>query len=587
VSIYRYYDLQCNCGTTFTAQLANGLNAGRSPEARRLILEGKFHRVECPCCRVQTTVEKQFFYIDFERNTFIRVNPRHDRHRWKMESEAIEKNLSLVPDTLSSPDDRLTRVVFGMAELREKLVAQDAKLDDRIVELLKVLALYEHPFLMQTPRLRILLDKYEADWLEFVACFDHDSRSFRIKFPRDIVESLLAKEDELRAWVAESHPDSNIFELESDYWINTWRWSPQPTALDRLRYFAAQLKAGEEIDTASPDFTFMFENENLPRGSHLPFWAKQDLRTIFRYAEQKGLDELQAVLLEIRFDKLLSDDWARNSDRRDIVTIWRLLENLPETNVEGNTFIHEIFLNPGSGFSWYSPESHDIYIGENHLPFMERFEDLVRHEVGHGVYEKFEAQIDEWLTNSFGWQMFESDDAGIDQWIALMGGWGSLTETQKAYIREHLRTALKSSVPAPAADDDPWHDSEYGPRKAYEKTGDTWYRQSDQWHTHGTKSFFLNFHYERLTVVETETLKLVGKMPRDYAAMSPFEFFAELYALYFDLDDPLRANIPDPVMQWLKDNVSLTNLNAAASRASSRPPSDLDHIIRPGEAREA
>lgn len=39
-------------------------------------------------------------------------------------------------------------------------------------------------------------------------------------------------------------------------------------------------------------------------------------------------------------------------------------------------------------------------------------------------------------------------------------------------------------------------------------------------------------------------------MPDRYAAMSPFEFFAELYALYYDLDDPQRKNIPKDVSDW-------------------------------------
>ena len=38
----------------------------------------------------------------------------------------------------------------------------------------------------------------------------------------------------------------------------------------------------------------------------------------------------------------------------------------------------------------------------------------------------------------------------------------------------------------------------------------------------------------RFMVVDTAALNLVAKMPDNYAAISHFEFFAEMYALYYD-----------------------------------------------------
>ena len=586
MSTYEIYELQCMCGEKFKEPLARGINASRTPEARRLILEGKFHRVKCPGCGTEVTVEKQFFYTDFDRDTFIRVNPRFERHLWKEESALMERNLSLLPDALSEPDARTPRVVFGMDELREKLIAQDANLDDRIVELLKVLVLYEHPFLMQTPRLRLLLDKADYEWLEFVAFFEHDTRSFRVKFPVGIVQTLLTREQELRDWVMRSHPGSNIFELEGDFWINIWRWSSQPSSLSHLRDFAEQVNAGNEIDTTSPEFTFMLDAGNLPRGSHLPFWAKQDLRTLLAYARQRNLD-CQDELFEIRFDTFLSDDWTQNDNQDDIPTLWQLFENLPDTNVEGNTFIHELILE-SSGSGRYSPTTHDIFIGEGMLSKREKFEDIVRHEIGHGVYEKFKDAIQPWLISKFGWQMFESDDDNMDKWIALLGGWGSVTESQKVQVREHLREALgpgktfsKLSDPQPASDDDPWKQEEFAPRKVFDKTPHEWYRHNNKWHIHEDKAFFFNFYYRGLSVVNVSTLELVRQMPSNYAAMSPFEFFAELYALYYDEDDPLRKNIPADIMSWLDDNVSRQRLDVQPA-SKSAPPSSFDTIDRPG-----
>lgn len=59
--------------------------------------------------------------------------------------------------------------------------------------------------------------------------------------------------------------------------------------------------------------------------------------------------------------------------------------------------------------------------------------------------------------------------------------------------------------------------------------------------------------------VDVAALNLVAQMPSSYAAMSHFEFFAELYSLYYDKDDPQRSVIPAPVAQWLDANVGTYN----------------------------
>ena len=55
--------------------------------------------------------------------------------------------------------------------------------------------------------------------------------------------------------------------------------------------------------------------------------------------------------------------------------------------------------------------------------------------------------------------------------------------------------------------------------------------------------------------VNESTLDLIAEMPSSYAAMSPYEFFAELYALYYDLDDPKRISIPTSVVNWIRETI--------------------------------
>jgi hypothetical protein len=128
--------------------MADSINAGRMPKAREQILAGEFHRFTCANCGRRMTVEKEFSYADFTRNTFIKVKPRQDRHLWRESSVALQRETRRLPGDLSQPQSRSVRVVFGLGELREKLIAEDAGVDDRLIELLKIFLLYEHPVLL-------------------------------------------------------------------------------------------------------------------------------------------------------------------------------------------------------------------------------------------------------------------------------------------------------------------------------------------------------------------------------------------------------------------------------------------------------
>jgi hypothetical protein len=356
MAVFHPHTVRCVCGNNLTVQLADSINVKRSPEARDRILKGELHRVVCPDCNRKVTVEKPFYYTDFTRNTLFKVFPRGERHLWKKASQDLDEASSFIPELVAKPKGRSLRVLFGMDELREKLIAQDAKYDDRIVELLKVLLVYEHPVLLRRPRLRLALDRVSDENFEFTAAYEHSPQRFALKMPRALTDELLVDKKKLEQWTGDVHKAS-VFKLP-DHWVSMWRWSPQPTALDRLREYADAVAAGKPIDTTEAAFQQMLGG--LPRGTHLPSWAKQSLRKLFEYAKVKNLQQLEDALFEIRFGVELEDDWSTNNDKDDIDTLWQLLKDLPDTNVEGNTKIHELLLDVGEGGGLYSPSSHDI-----------------------------------------------------------------------------------------------------------------------------------------------------------------------------------------------------------------------------------
>jgi len=583
MAVFQPHTVRCACGGTVTVDLADSVNVRRTPELRAHILAGTFHRALCAACGERMTIEKPFYYTDFDRNVLFKVLPRGERHEWKKASRTLDVASAFIPREVADGGARTLRVLFGLDELREKLVAADAGFDDRVVELLKVLLVYEHPVLLKWSRLRLVLDGVDDTALIFTAAYEHDRRAFRLALPRALADGLAADPARLAAWSEAAH-DAGVFALP-DHWVNIWRWSPQPTALDRLRDYAGRLEQGAAIDTGEAAFRQMLAT--LPRGRHLPSWAKKDLRTLFDLAKRAGDQSLQDALFELRFGIELEDDWSTNQDLDDIDTLWDLLKALPETHVEGNTKIREIQLGVGESGGFYQPGTNDISIGSLELANRERFEDIVRHEVGHAVHEMHAPLVDDWLRRRFGWRVFDVDrDDEIDQWVALMGGWGGLGEQERRDVRMALRVAIGQGMRwAPGTTPSlpaghPWHGPVFGPRLAFERTGANWFRNHATWHRAGGRAFFLNYWYRTLMAVDAEALALVGDALDSYAAMSHFEYFAELYALHYDLDDPRRTAIPEDVRDWIDETIGAP-AGAVAMPAPPAAKQDWETATRP------
>lgn len=568
MAVFHTHTVHCRCGAALDVLLADSINIQRSPAMRERILREELHRARCASCGRVMTVEKPFFYTDLVRGCLFKVLARGERHTWKEASRHVEAADGFIAQGLPEQGRPTLRVVFGMDELREKLVAQDAGLDDRVVELVKVLLIADHPILLRRPRLRLVLREASATALEFSAAYEHDAKRFRASFPRDLAREIAAAPGALHAWTRRAHKE-DLFKLP-DHWVNLWRWSPQPSALSALRGYAEQLDLGATIDPRTKAFGRMLDG--LPRGNHLPSWAKRDLQKLFGFARSRADGELQDRLFEIRFGVELEDDWATNNDETDIDTLWKLLRDLPDSNVEGNTKLNEILLDSGGG-GGYEFASHDISIGSEELRDREGFEDVVRHEVGHAVHEKKKLDVDKWLSSRFGWRMFEASDAGIDAWVELMGGWGAVAGSERRQCRAALRSVLgdgSSWTPGPRPhlpSTHAWNAATFGPRLAYEKTGRDWFVNYATWHRAAGRAFFLNYWYATLVAVDVETLDLVARMPDAYASMSPLEFFAELYALYYDLDDPKRDAIPVDVVTWMKKHIGAAEVRTATSGA--------------------
>jgi len=586
MGVYHSYDVICAvCDSRFEASLLNSVNVSRFPGLKTRLIERSLNRVRCPRCGDISIVEKPFFYSDFGRKQFVAVYPRKERHFHERASEQANTVFSAF-ESLKYGDAKKSRVVFGLEELREKVVAADNDIDDRMLELLKLYVIREHPFLIERPRLRITLNGLDQEKLEFYCTFDQERNFFKIYVPRAFLGTLRGTTPDTVERVAPVHraralANRTFSPREEAPWVNLWKLNPSNDALNLLSTFAEAIRAKRAVNPDDAGFKKMLKT--LPSGSQLPGWAKRDLQTLEDFAHEIKRPDIEKRIFEIRFGFGIDSDWFKNEDDEDVKTIWNLLQNLPDIAVEGNTWIKAIYLDTkenGGGF--YDPSTKEIHIGSNIQSGTNYFRNVVLHEVGHAVQEKLDRQkskiITNWMTNDFGWQSFEPRSTQIDAWIELMGGYPKGTSVQtrtevRSYIQQSI--GLGNTFKAAKIVDGPeghlWNDKNFAPRQAFELTQSDWYEHCATWYRHGGKCFFVNYHYVQLMAVDATTVKLVVEsMPDLYAAMSSFEFFAELFAWYYDNRSPKHAAIPAPVAAWFLKNVGPLDLSSPF--APLRPP---------------
>jgi hypothetical protein len=145
MSLFRTFSVSCpSCGAAVEFSVVNSVNADRRPDLRDAILDGSFQRQNCPNCNDSFRVEPEFNYLDVGRNQWIAAFPLSKLGEWQQWEDharvvfdkAFGAHASGPAQSIGA--DLKTRLTFGWAALREKLVAAEQGLDDVTLELCKI-----------------------------------------------------------------------------------------------------------------------------------------------------------------------------------------------------------------------------------------------------------------------------------------------------------------------------------------------------------------------------------------------------------------------------------------------------------------
>lgn len=174
------------CGERFNATLFTNLHVTRSPAVRDDILAGKFQRFDCPHCAASVRVEPSMLYTDFERYRWYAVFPQwaieHRKELSEMVLEGFHRNMLVqcAPIVRSWAPMFRIRVIFGLPSLRDKLLCDDAELDDRVLEVFKLQLLRDRFPEAFRPDATLYLDRAEPLKLTFLLTLPGDQDDLEV-----------------------------------------------------------------------------------------------------------------------------------------------------------------------------------------------------------------------------------------------------------------------------------------------------------------------------------------------------------------------------------------------------------------------
>jgi hypothetical protein len=533
MAIWQHHEHDCACGHAFTARTLDCFNGSSRPDLRNALLNGKLHRRTCPACGRINTIERSFLYIEDDA-LLILVRPRRERPHWP---EDAAHATSLAARYGLSPATKI-RVVYGLAELREKLVAHDIGVRDEAVELFKLALVQAQPRLGAIGGLRLILESVTGDQAVFIATTDlRDGPVGSITLPAARLEAL---SDNWDAHAAD--PDSMAAEglrrFAQEKWINLWRWSPQPWALGELHRRVSKRDGVLDQNLVS----------QLPRSALAePEWRMPAEALLVRDDTPApplpagDPDRTLELHLEEHYGLQLDDQFAITNP---IICDWlqQTLAKVPEMQFDAaDAELKEINLAPGDGKAsgWYDPGSDDIFMNRKAATDPALFEEVLLHEVGHVVHARFADQVDRWLVETKGWRLFEATGAGIRAWLDEMGGWIALPAGSRQMLVDQVRAAImRQKDPAtgtPGKLASAYFGGAASPAfQAYDNSLGKWWERTANWPgTAAGHRYAFNFQYGRLMRVSQETIDRAVATGKPYALMSDKEFFAELYMLAF------------------------------------------------------
>jgi hypothetical protein len=187
------------CRTPVTVFVADSLNAERHPTLKARLLEGALHRFQCAHCDADLVVDKHLLYFDHARGHFFFCFPRAriaDLAGCLAEAREVHDRSfgdAAPPEVQALGEGMMLRVCFGLDQLRDKIIADDAGLSDLVLEELKCEVLGDRDDLRALHVIALWLVAVTPRTLELVTEGPDGARTPRVSVARTLYDELAAR----------------------------------------------------------------------------------------------------------------------------------------------------------------------------------------------------------------------------------------------------------------------------------------------------------------------------------------------------------------------------------------------------------
>ena len=127
------------CGKESDFRIWDSINTGLDPEMKKAVLDFSAFKFTCPHCGAETNVDYGFLYHQMEDKVMIHYASTDENAAEMYETYTGKKFPEMFEGFLS--EKYRIRIVRSLDQLREKIRIFDTGLDDRIIEIYKVILL--------------------------------------------------------------------------------------------------------------------------------------------------------------------------------------------------------------------------------------------------------------------------------------------------------------------------------------------------------------------------------------------------------------------------------------------------------------
>ena len=209
---YRSFQLNCTCGHEFKAILWDSINVTEQRELKSKLMNGEINQIHCKQCKKKSYVEKHLLYHDMDQQLWVQMFPGSDRTKWQ-ELEAEHKEILKKKIHIRKYHFRL---VFGREELLEKIRIFDHKLDDRVIELIKLKIIEQDDNVKNIPDANLQFSQYlpEVGEIHFKMISLEKSISQTLAIPYEHYDELLEAQEHVKS------PDKSAHRICDGMYIN-------------------------------------------------------------------------------------------------------------------------------------------------------------------------------------------------------------------------------------------------------------------------------------------------------------------------------------------------------------------------------